>query len=672
MKRSGTKSGGKRKVAAGKTESGKSSTAPEPTTPPSAAGAPAGSDAPPAPPAPTRVSAPSAGSAREAVAHRLASQQREISVSEFFAKNRHLLGFDNPRKALLTAVKEAVDNSLDACEEARVLPDLLVVIKEIAEDRFRMIVEDNGPGIVKAQIPKVFGKLLYGSKFHTLKMSRGQQGIGISAAGLYGQLTTGSPVTITSRISPNKPAHYFVIHIDTVKNQPDVLKDEEVAWDKPHGTRVEIEMTGKYQKGARSIDEYLYATAIANPHAEITYHAPDGAQSVYRRAVNELPPLPKVIQPHPYGVELGVLQRLLKTTKARNIRSFFTSEFCRVSPRIADEILTLAMVKPNSRPANVGRAESERIHAAIPKVKIIAPPSDCVIPIGEEQIIQGLRMVVPEAVFYTAVTRSPAVYRGHPFLCEAGIAYGGKLPPEDLVGLYRLANRVPLLYQQSACGITQAVLDTSWKNYGLQQSRGALPAGPAVLMVHMASVWVPFTSESKEAIADYPEIEKEIRLVLQECGRRLSTFIRKREHAAYAAKRASQFELYSGLLAWSLKTLTGKPEKTIQESILTIAKRDLAKNPVPEPPKLEEVKGLVVEHTPAPGSESAAGAAAAAPAGTTATAGPNAAASPPAAAGSSTRPESPAKSRGKRPPSPAKSESAAAPPSTRKPAPRKR
>src|SRR5205807_2415206 len=128
---------------------------------------------------------------RRATAQSMAASQRDISVSEFFAKNRHLLGFDNPRKALLTTIKEAVDNSLDACEEAGILPEVWVHIESTGSNRYKIGVQDNGPGILKKQIPLIFGKLLYGSKFHRLRMSRGQQGIGISAAGMYGVLTTG-------------------------------------------------------------------------------------------------------------------------------------------------------------------------------------------------------------------------------------------------------------------------------------------------------------------------------------------------------------------------------------------------------------------------------------------------------------------------------------------------
>ncbi|MDD4787318.1 MAG: ATP-binding protein, partial [Pirellulales bacterium] len=167
------------------------------------------------------------GRRRRATAQSMAADQRDISVSEFFAKNRHLLGFDNPRKALLTTVKEAVDNALDACEEAGILPEIWIHIQRTPnggeQNRYKAGVQDNGPGILKKQIPLIFGKLLYGSKFHRLRMSRGQQGIGISAAGMYGLLTTGRPVKIMSKVSVRKPAHYYEIQIDTKRNLPEII-----------------------------------------------------------------------------------------------------------------------------------------------------------------------------------------------------------------------------------------------------------------------------------------------------------------------------------------------------------------------------------------------------------------------------------------------------------------
>ncbi len=489
----------------------------------------------------------------------MATRQREISISEFFTKNRHLLCFDNPQKALLTAVKEAVDNSLDACEEAGILPELVIEITEIAENRYRVAVEDNGPGIVRLEIPKIFGKLLYGSKFHRLKQQRGQQGIGISAAGMYGHITTGRPVRILSRIGPKKPAHLFEISIDTQKNAPVVLKDEETEWDRPHGTRVEIELEAIYKKGRRSVDDYVEQTVLANPHATVRYATPKEKPRVFERVAAELPRESLEIKPHPYGVELGILIQMLKDTRARNLRTALRTDFSRVSDGVAEEICRLAGLSPDARPHRLTSGQVELLFHAIPKVRIMAPPTACLSPIGEDLLARGLEARV-KADFATAVTRPPTVYRGNPFAVEVGLAYGGGLPAEEPVELCRFANRVPLQYQQSACAITKAALSVDWKSYGLQQALGALPVGPAVLFVHIASAWVPFTSESKEAVASYPEIVKEIRLALMEAGRRLGAFVRHRRKAADEAKKRSYIEKYIPHIGDALKQILGLSE----------------------------------------------------------------------------------------------------------------
>lgn len=476
-------------------------------------------------------------------ADRMATKQREISVSEFFLKNRHLLGFDNPKKALLTTIKEAVDNSLDACEEAKILPSVLIEVKQLQEDRFVVVVEDNGPGVVREQIPKIFGKLLYGSKFHSMKQSRGQQGIGISAAGMYGQLTTGKSTRITSRITAKKPAHYFEIQIDTSRNVPTILKDEIVEWPPPHGTRVEIELEARYQKGRHSVEDYIRQTVIANPHVTLTYLAPTGEREEFKAASRHLPVAPREIKPHPHGVELGILMKMLKASTSRKIKAFLSRDFARVSSRVAGAILKSAGISETARPKAIAHAEADNLYRAINATKLMKPPTDCLSPIGEAALLQGIKKNV-EADFYTAVTRPPAVYRGNPFQIEVALAYGGKLPAEEMVDLLRFANRVPLLYQQSACAITKSVIQTAWKNYAVEQGRGALPAGPILLAVHMASVWVPFTSESKEAIASYPEIIHEIRLGLQECGRRLEAFIRRGRREAEAQRKKDYIRSY--------------------------------------------------------------------------------------------------------------------------------
>jgi len=533
---------------------------------------------------------------RGATAETMATKQREISVSEFFAKNRHLLGFDNKRKALLTTVKEAVDNSLDACEEAGILPAIDVIIEQLAEERFRVTVRDNGPGIVKAQIPNVFGKLLYGSKFHRLKMSRGQQGIGISAAGMYGLLTTGKSIHVTSRTSPRKEAHHFQIQIDTAKNKPDIIRDEAVEVEWQQGTEVSIELVASYAKGRQSVDEYIEQTAIANPHAAIFYRAPTGERRDFPRGSDEPPAETREIQPHPHGIELGVLMKMLKDSTGVKLAGFLQQSFCRVSGSVAQSICKAAGISPKAATNSIAAHEAETLYQAMQTVRIMAPPTDCLAPIGVRNLLAGICKEV-KAEFYTAATRNPAVYRGNPFQIEIAMAYGGTLPGDQAARVIRFANRVPLLYQQSACSAFKSVLDVDWRNYGVSQPAGGTPVGPLVVLVHMASVWVPFTSESKEAIADYDEIRKEMKLALQECGRKLATYIRRRRRQRLEADKRNIFERYIPDVAEALANLTGgKPDRLMSELQLIARTRTAAADeeldedgrPIPRAPARDE------------------------------------------------------------------------------------
>ena len=628
---------------------------------------------------------------RRATAQTLAAGQRDISVSEFFAKNRHLLGFDSPRKALLTSVKEAVDNSLDACEEAGILPEIWVHIEQVGEagTRYRMGVQDNGPGIVRKQIPLIFGKLLYGSKFHRLRMSRGQQGIGISAAGMYGVLTTGKPVKIISKIDAKHPAHYYELRIDTKTNQPEILNGKGEGVDIPagkggaelmkkhsiewvaendlgesitHGTRVTIEMEAKFQRGRGSVEEYLEQTAISNPHARIHFLGPDGQERILERASDDLPPEPKEIKPHPYGVELGRLVTMLQEHPKLTLAQFLTQSFSRVSPGTAKKLCDTAKLSTRVTTGKLGRGEADALFKAIQDTKIPPPATDCIVPIGEQRLLAGLRQVVP-GEFFTAATRPPSVYRGNPFLIEAALAYGGgvssqrisrealgelagesdarslrqfltttfagvgaegadkilaeaqlaprqspsKLKKQQLDALHeamqhvsadegqsmnvlRYANRVPLQFQPAACAVTQTITSTNWRSYGLSQSRGGLPSGPVTVMVHVASVWVPFTSESKEAIAHYPEIQKEIRLALQAVGRKLGMYMRRRLRVAQEGQRRSIFLRYLGEVATAVSVINGVDRAKLYDQLLAVAKKKTAEADV----KLDD-RGRAIE-----------------------------------------------------------------------------
>lgn len=503
----------------------------------------------------------------------LAKRQREISVSEFFSKNRHLLGFDNPTKALMTTVKEAVDNALDACEECGVLPEIKVEIKQLTEERFIVSVEDNGPGIVKEQIPPIFGRLLYGSKFHTLKMARGQQGIGISAAVLYGQITTGKAACIISRTSKNKKAWKVEVMINTHKNEPQIVSEETVPMDRDHGTTVQIELEGRYVKGDKSVDQYISSTALANPHAQITYINPEKEKQVFKRVTEKLPEETKAIAPHPLGVELGNLIKIFHATRSANIGLALKNEFCRVGSKTANEICEKAGVNAKTKPTKLTPQEIEKIYHAIRQTRFPPPPKECIAPIGEELILRAMKSNV-EAEFYTAVTRKAAVYRGNPFLIECGIAYGLKNYPQDSAcRVLRFANRVPLLYQLGACAITKAIQEVDWKNYNLTQPAGSIPYGPLLIFVHMASVWVPFTNEAKEAIAHYPEIIKEIKLALQEAGRRLSAYLNKKCAADYQRRRREIFERYIEEVSSSLSNISKQKKEKIRKKLLDIAHR---------------------------------------------------------------------------------------------------
>ena len=593
--------------------------------------------------------------ARRETAETMAAKQKDIAVSEFFAKNRHLLGFDNPRKALLTTVKEAVDNSLDACEEAGILPNVAVIIEDLQPDRpatakqsrYRVTVIDNGPGIVRKQVENVFGRLLFGSKFHRLKMSRGQQGIGISAAGMYGLITTGKPMVIHTRPHAKKPAHHIELAMNTKTNRAEVTVDKETddfppqrfkslnagtrdaaflhSEDFETGTSVSIELEGRYQKGRGSVDEFLDLCAIANPHARITFvpatrvsaddqeelplaeaaknaalaatepaveaTAPAGVDPTitttekdgvifFPRGTDQLPPETREIQPHPKGIELGILIQMLKDYEDANkgggtLFNFLQEQFCRVSSGKASEFCKAIGVHSRTKVGALEPHQVEQLFKAFQESRLPPPPTDCLAPIGVRQLLAGMLKGV-KAEFYAASSREADVYRGRPFQIETAIAFGGELAADDSARVIRYANRVPLLFQQSACSSFKAVAETSWRNYNLSQPRGSVPVGPLVILIHMASVWVPFTSESKEAIADYDEIRKEMKLALMECGRKLGTYLRKRQKMQRQAARRDVFERYIGEISKAINSINGTDTKKLYDKLLAEARKRTA------------------------------------------------------------------------------------------------
>jgi len=644
----------------------------------------------------------------------------------------------------------ACHNSLDATEEAGFLPDIYIEIRE-DRDYYTLIVEDNGPGVTKEQLPKIFGKMLYGSRFHVREMTRGQQGIGISAAVLYAQLTSGTPAKITSRTPKASEADYFELIIDTEDNEPEIQHEATTTWDRPHGTRIELTLEAN-MRARQQLHDYITHTAIVNPHARIELNEPD-ASFKFDRATDELPAETSSIRPHPHGVELGTLIKMLDATDSYSLSGFLQGEFTRVGGKTADDILDAfrdrhfgrevawgpprrvedvdlarsiqhavankgaeataafaervaeavadadavahhelvaivdesadvieeefdstfgSTVRENAidagwaaltadrvtplfdhvREATSSRKDEDTVrafverlapkfddveHDRVPRdqldafvdraaekteeyadvsfggtarenvldalwagmrrvpdelpavnnvtrnrdaaadllegmraVEVMAPPTDCLSPITADLIEEGLRKEV-DADYYTAVTRDAEVHGGDPFIVEAGIAFGGELQDDSQAELLRFANRVPLVYQQGACAITDVVRGIDWRNYGLDQPGGSgMPGGPAMVLIHVASTNVPFTSESKDAVANIPTIEKQVELAVREAARGMKSHLNKRRSLEQRREKQSVIADILPKMASKVATVTGRESPLVGESLARI------------------------------------------------------------------------------------------------------
>ncbi len=535
-----------------------------------------------------------------ATAEQLADKQHEISVTEFFEKNKQILGFDSRAKSLLMGVKEAVDNSLDACEEAEFLPDIIVKVSKVGEEEYTVSIEDNGPGIVHRAMPNVFGRLLYGSRFHAMRQSRGQQGIGISATVMYANVSTGKPAHIASRIEgENEVAWEMDIAVDTKTNRPIVTNDRAFPWmEKAHGTKIEYTTKGRYVTGRQSIFEYLKETAIVNPHARIEFHDPEGKIWTFERATETMPPKAAEIKPHPAGMEIGDMMNYSSQSEQKTVKDFLKNDFCRMTDRLASEICVKAGVAPGSAPKDLGREGSMKLISTIAETRIMAPPSECLSPIGDVLIKKGLMHILdgmrPE-YYATPVTRPAHAVNGNPFTVEAGIVYGGDIPSDGQVTIMRFANRVPLLYQQGADIITKAVSEFDWRRYGLEQRGGkGIPYGPAIILVHVASTKVPFTSEGKEAIASMPEIEEEILAALRLVARNLKSHLNKMERKSKTHEKFDIVQKILPNLAEKVSTQLGRPVPDLSRTITKIMNVVWIE---PSKKKTEDKKGYEISYS---------------------------------------------------------------------------
>jgi DNA topoisomerase-6 subunit B len=520
------------------------------------------------------------------IAEKLASNQKQVAISEFFEKNKHFLGFDSLARSLITAVKEAVDNALDACEEARILPTINVAIEKLdtKKDIIKLVVEDNGPGIPQKSIEKVFGQLLFGSRFHAIRQSRGQQGIGITGVVMYCQLTTGRHTHVRSKIASEPTAAVVDIGLDTRKNKATKQNQGREIWYNPdgtakeHGTEVTAQMKAKYQKGRQSVWQYLRMTSIVNPHAEITFTDPEGEVHHWPRVTERLPTKVEGIKPHPHGIELGQLQRMIAESTDSRMTVFLRMNFSGVSARASKELLVAAEIEEKAKPKSLNADQIRALLEAFQgerdvngkPVKLLNPPTNCLSPIEELLIKKGLSKTI-DSRFITTLTRAPAVTQGNPYQVEVGLIFGGNMPADKPVEILRFANRVPLMYQQGGCLLTKAIESVDWRQYGLDQPGAkGVPKGPAAILVHLASTNVQFTSEAKEALADNGEVIEEARKAMLEMGRGLRKHLEKKKKMA---KTKEKFELINDILPAIAKKsadILGKPVPDLAGSITKI------------------------------------------------------------------------------------------------------
>ncbi len=554
--------------------------------------------------------------AKDRRGQRQEERYREMSVAEFFAKNKELAGFANPVRALYQTIRELVENALDATDTHEILPQIYVSIREVesytgddgkTRRRYQVTVEDNGIGVPPTVMADAFGRVLFSSKY-VIRQTRGMYGLGVKAAVLYGQMTAGKPVEVISSTVSSEYVYMKKLYIDTKRNEPRIV--EEGQWRKRgqwHGTRVTIVLEGEWSRARSKILEYIKRTAVIAPYAEILFEAPDGAIYYFPRETIKMPPPPKEAKPHPHGVDLEQMKMILQTTSSKTLEDMLVSEFQSVGRITARSFLEHAGIDPGTNPRDLLKKETQTtltrlVDSMKSYTKFRAPRSDYLSPIGEELIRIGLRrMFRPEWV--DAVTRSPRAYQGHPFIVEAGIAYGGEVQAREEPLLLRYANKIPLLYEEREDVAYKVVSSINWRIYNVD-----FPA-PLVVLIHIASTKVPYKGVGKESISDVPEIEAEMRHAIQEVARRLKTYLSRKKREEEARKKIITIAKYIPEVARSLVILSKPPDKwspprpeeerMITESLIRLVARNIE---VPELPgdggrSPEEIVRSVIEET---------------------------------------------------------------------------
>ncbi|MCL5679933.1 MAG: DNA topoisomerase VI subunit B [Candidatus Marsarchaeota archaeon] len=534
----------------------------------------------------------------EKKANEIFKEFKEHSIAEFFKKNKQMLGYAGLVRSLVTVVHEYVTNSLDACEEAGILPDISVAITPNGENRYIIEVSDNGPGIPRKFAGKALATILAGTKFHRYIQQRGQQGIGAAGCTLFSQITTGKPVSIES-FTKDGENYSCDVSIDTMGNKPIITNLKSIGNDEGKtGTRIKAEFAEvKYENSDHGVYEYLKRTALANPHAQIRFKDPEGKEFTFVRSSDVIPEMPKQTLPHPLGLSIMDVLDFAKKSGEKNISAFLMASFSRVSSGKVKELKELANgVNFEKSPKDLSWGDSEELVKAFKKVKWLSPDSSVIRPVGAERIKLAVRSILnPE--YMHVIERKAQVFKGGiPFIVEAAISYGGgsgkKVGADEYTGsILRFANRVPLLFDTGSCAITQAVRGIQWKRYGIDMDNQ-----PVSVLVNISSVYVPYSGVGKEAIAQEDEIIEEVKLALQDAARNIQHYMHGKQQVNVEKNKYKTIMRYVSQLSKDLGSLTGMDKKTIEKKLEDLVSEHYPKvNEENEPEEKEEGKLEIIE-----------------------------------------------------------------------------
>lgn len=419
---------------------------------------------------------------------------------------------------------------------------------------------DNGVGIRPVDLEK-YGIYLASSKSEKLKQTRGSQGFGAPSAFSDAQNTTGKPITVVSKHVKERKGQLSVFYTTGENKKKYTIPPTGVLVPFKHGTYVQLwYLNIKYVRGYA--DEYVRQTALLNSHVTIIYVDPNGEVTIYPRRVSGFPSEPVYTEPHPESTSIGDFQEIIRNTKGSTVINFLTTSFCRIGSKRAKDIVEKAnknirsKIAPKSHIKKLSEEQINSLYRSFISMRYPSPPVDTVVPVGKEVLREVIKKNL-DAEFVEAVTRSPTSSKGLAFVVEVAIAYDNSNSRLNDFGYYvlnRFTNRTPKLRDNSDCAIWKAAASVNWKNYKIDKADNGLPRGPVKLFVNVSGpfVHVMFKAQSKQALAADDVLVKEIKLALEELGRKLKSHITRGEIETRKMQRAKTLLEHAMVFAKSL------------------------------------------------------------------------------------------------------------------------